>query len=273
MYSIDRWAEINQDDAGLVRAAKCAIAMIVLNAEVYAKDQGAPVETDWFAALWNYIAKWKIESLQENDVYFVTFNYDRLLEYRLNLHIEHTYLGEDKKKKQEAFSYFEKRIAHVHGSLLSAPLDNLNNFGEYSLKKMLSGEAKQIVDNRKRLAYLAHNCARSISIAHEGGQDETPEIKKAREWIKECERLVVLGFSYDERNVRKLGLDDYAKKIEPCAVYLPIEQKLDSYKIVGTAKGLERGPRSIVETMFGGNIILAPEEMDAVRFCMNSVFR
>jgi hypothetical protein len=272
MYSIDVWLEANKKEADLLQVGKCAIAAIIMDAETKAIQLGAPVEKDWFAWLWNNLWTPNIEDLEKNKVSFITFNYDRLFEWKLAQQIKNTYLRATVQQHEKAFEALKSRIVHVHGELKDPTQPNIHllRYGELSLGALSSGDgAKQ---NYDRDYYARHMLvySRAINIVC-----ETPEsdvlIEEAKKFLNNQSRLVFLGFSFDRRNVLKMGFDTFSRNRGNFGRGRDADQRLDNYPIIGTGMGIMPGERFVIATMFNEVIELGGQEMDAVTFCRSHV--
>ena len=153
---------------------------------IYAK----PNDDDWYHLLWNKLIE-STKNRQEfaqNEVRFISFNYDRSLEYFLHTSTKNTYGGSDD-KAMAAWSHLE--ILHVYGML--------GKFG-YAPGQLVRQYSEELTDG------LIFTAANGIHVIPEARQDDEV-FKKARRWFDWAEQICFLGFGFDPLNVERLGLD------------------------------------------------------------------
>lgn len=163
----------------------CKAAIVLAIAEAESTEDGlffAPPNVDWFRYLWRYLHK-GCKTLQQfrdlNSLAFVTFNYDRTLEWSLANAVMYAYgTGFDEALKAIP------RIVHFYGDL------GLISERRYGAPPDLDGlpratERILVVDESENL---------------------TKNMANARELLRQAERVLFLGFGYDETNMRLLGM-------------------------------------------------------------------
>ncbi len=132
----------------------------------------------------------QFKDFRENKISFITFNYDRSLEFFFFESLKHTYGKSDEETKNEV-EYIP--IIHMHGSLGPLPWQNEKGI------PYLSRENKQI----KHLARYSSSCLSIIS--------EISSIKKenaiAKRLILEASHIYFLGFGFHNENLNNLGLE------------------------------------------------------------------
>jgi hypothetical protein len=272
VYSIDNWLETNQDNADLLMAGKLAISAVIMNAEAtgLGLSQGGYIEGDWFAWLWNNMRTTKIENLSENNVRFVTFNYDRLFEWKLNQQIRNTYLQASGEEHKAALDWAQSRIVHAHGALGDAD-DLLKDYGQFGFARLGHGVPAERIRYKDLFAVILRDHARSINIVCENPSDDTKLIKTAQTWLKEAQKVVFLGFSYDKRNLEKLNIK-HLSSIWPKAVGGSLSpEDLINDKVVGTAMGLGPAERRAIRSLSANTIALDSSNLDALTFCRHFV--
>ena len=140
-------------------------------------------DMDWYAYLYQRMNSPFME-FGSNKVSIVTFNYDRSIEHFLFTSLKHTYRkGED--KVAEVLS--DIPIIHVHGRLGHLPWQK---DGGRSYSQGLTPDEIRIA-------------AAGIRIIHEQ-LPRDKEFEKARAQIASADRIVFLGFGYDETNLNRL---------------------------------------------------------------------
>ena len=178
---------------------RVAIAKVLLGYEVVHRLFDDSNEDDWYAAVFNAI-RCPAEQLVNNQVSFVTFNYDRSLELALWSFLRHTYkLSED-----EAWSAMEQfPIVHVYGCLGSLnPKSPL--FVPYGLGG-LNESGIQSADDQQRQRLVAKAAAQIRVIPEHRSDLHSEGFDRAKKIITEAERLVCLGFAFDDLNVSRLS--------------------------------------------------------------------
>lgn len=188
--SIDRFLEDREDYAKL---GKLAIA-----ADIYPREQLAPLhektKTHWVATLFHKIrCKPKILS-RSNNIKFIIFNYDRIVEIYLMQMLRHSYKISEK-EAEEIITSFD--MIHPYGSL-DAPLC----FGDVS---HTNGNIHNDHSNGKRAALAAKTI--EVMNSERIGDEVTSRFNKTAEWLSSwAEQVFFLGFGFDIENCKRLGL-------------------------------------------------------------------
>lgn len=143
----------------------------------------------WYMALWAAMERDTHDpaSLGQNNVRFITFNYDRSLEFFLHEATRNTY-GLSDEDALNAWSPLE--ILHVYGSLGDfhpAPSADARLYAEGADGRSL------------RLA------ASALRIIPEARQDDKAFFT-AQEWFSWADRICFLGFGFDPLNMQRLGV-------------------------------------------------------------------
>jgi len=150
---------------------------------------------DWYSYLYKRMTEKLItpesyNQFGDNKIVFLTFNYDRSLEYILEDSLLNSFLLAEPQKKREQFEKI--KIHHVYGCIDKLPFYGGRKFGfEYNILDI-------------------NRCSQNIKIVHEilDTKNEVQEI------IKNAERIFFLGFGYAEENLQALGIGtvDYGTK-------------------------------------------------------------
>ncbi len=182
-------------------------------------------KNNWYGYLYNQMNA-PFEDLDKNKVSFITFNYDRSLEYYL---LQTTIFRYGVSEKEAVEKLKKIPIIHLHGQL--GVLTGFQNENEYYRDY-----------NTKITPSNIQRCADNIKIIHEA-DDTTPEFEKAHELIWEAKVRCILGFGYNENNIKKLFLPvlDKAKKEVKPVMFL------------GSAFGIAGGERKKIEATFRFN--------------------
>jgi hypothetical protein len=164
------------------------------------------IENNWYQVLWQALNA-SFEKFQDNKIHIITFNYDRSLEQYLYTQLKRRY--PDKNDKEYASKICP--IVHIHGSLGPLPwqLDSDESKQkavpyEAMMKKSHGPETAHIIkDQKSKWLDIARE---KITVIHES-QEDTDELKQAREWIlHSCKRLYFLGFGYHPTNIERLKI-------------------------------------------------------------------
>jgi len=174
-----------------VAVGKLAIAYVLAGRETpdLIHRTKAPEDwDDWYALLWSVLREGasKPSDISRNLVKFITFNYDRSLEYFLHHAVKETFGISD---EQAESAWQELGILHIYGQI-----------GRYS--------HKEGSDTRW---YSPQLSARDLKIAAEGIQiipdarDDSETFVTARGWLRWAKRICFLGFGFDSLNIQRLS--------------------------------------------------------------------
>jgi hypothetical protein len=194
-YSIDAFLANRPE---FVDIGKFTIAMSLIECEqeklLYSPD--AEKKGGVYQYLFSEMAD-KQADIDNNHLSFITFNYDRSIEYFLFNAIKYSFGKTDKGAK----SLLEKiPIIHVHGWL--GPFSWESKQGrEYSPLHVLGDEAHQQYDPS-----IIRSASSQIKIISEG-IDTSPEFIKADELLLQANKIYFLGFGYNSTNLKRLKMD------------------------------------------------------------------
>jgi len=143
---------------------------------------------DWYALLWSVLREGTSSpsDISRNPVKFITFNYDRSLEYFLHHAVKETF---DISDEQAESTWRGLGILHIYGQI-----------GRYS--------HKEGPDTRW---YSSGLTARDLKIAADGikiipeARDDAETFVTAREWLRWAKRICFLGFGFDSLNIQRLS--------------------------------------------------------------------
>lgn len=188
----------------LASAGKYIIAFEVLDAESKSHFHEQAVEGhDWYSYLVRRLTKGVVSegelcNLPWEMVRFITFNYDRSLEYFLYESLRNSFTNLPVHK---LFALLKRiSITHVYG--LIAPLEWQSPAGYVDY-------APQVNEG------LLRKVAESIKTIYE--ENESPELTEAHKLLESAERIFFLGFGYAPENMEVLKLPEL---IPPgCEVY------------------------------------------------------
>ena len=192
---------------------KLAIAAVLIEKENPEKLVNTIDTEHWYSYMWNLMIQDinDISQLRSNRIKFITFNYDRSLEYFLHLATKNTF-GVDDQMAQQSLRGLE--ILHVYGSL-----------GQFHY--MSGDKVRQYSDDQNDVSLQI--AANGIEIIPEA-RDDSKEFSTARRFCVEAESIGFLGFGFDPLNIERLGLADILR--------WRTENKRGAPRIVASALGV-----------------------------------
>ncbi len=195
---------------------KMAIAAYLIQYENDSRLRNS--EDNWYMYLYKRL-KSSFEDFDKNNIYFITFNYDRSLEQFLFEALRSTF----KKPINECAEKLTKiPIVHLYGQLDFLPWQNSNN-------KLYSSNNDLI----ERIRNAKYNLK---LISDERNVSESEEFKNAYGLIEKARNIYFLGFSFDETNLKRLNI-----------------KLMKGKRVVGTALGLEPTRKNWIRGYFSDN--------------------
>jgi hypothetical protein len=178
---------------GTIQApGKALIARLLLDQERVALSNHHTSGRGWYRTLFSAIDAPSPQEALAQKVRFVTFNYDRSLEYFL----AHAWRVKFNPDQLIDASALRRMFIHLHGQLGSLP-----EVGGNGATVPYGGRAEGIMDGDVLEA------SRSIKIVSEPEPTE-PQFVAAHEALREADRVVFLGFGFAPRNVERLHLSE-----------------------------------------------------------------
>jgi len=254
--SIDYCLAEYEEDHEFRKLGKMAIAFNILSQEKITSIRNA--EKNWFetiSVLMKFDGMSLIKSLTDllrSQADFITFNYDRSLEFLFRESI-HSYCAKRELDISEGNKALENlRIFHIHGKVGSLIKHDVARI-PYDISDLLPyPEDEELVD------YIIQ-ASQSIHLPDE--EVWTQDLGQAHESIKTSERLYFMGFAYQEENLKKLypfrrmdtfttgghSLDSLAEKL------------FEKMEIIGTAINVNNRVKSIAQSHFSNRIQFADE--------------
>ena len=221
---------------------KKIITFLIANYEMKSKfreDIEKP-EFDWYMHIYDILTKHisNPENLasffENNNVSFITFNYDRSLEQFLY----ESFFNSFATKRNEIVKLFSKiKILHIYGKIAALPFENSYFNVPYS--------------SPSYFGYL-EDLAKNIKIVFE---ERTDDLGEAKQLISEAQRIYFLGFGYADENLQVLDFNNLLNR---------------GHRIYGTGKDLtEIERRKIVSKLKGKNAqviseLISIEDCDSV---------
>jgi hypothetical protein len=184
--SIDSFINSNQHMTGFDVIGKAGIAQAILDSEakfLIARGSNKDDKYDWFEYLFAKMCDGVSRSnhfLRDNNVSFITFNYDRLLEHKFFNAIKHSFNPGNDQDTADMVNAIP--IHHVYGSLGEY---DPNSFGQI---------------NYWDRAYT------SIQTIHEVIEEHSVAIQLAKKELEQAEKICLLGFGYHKENIELLDL-------------------------------------------------------------------
>ena len=193
--SIDEFLFARQDDPLIMKVGRALIALLLgrrLN-EVKPPRSLDAGPTDWLGYIINKMQSGAPDCdtfvKGNTQVRFVTFNFDSIIEDRLNNAIRNLYRGAPGTRLKEAVSAIHRQIIHVHGRLpyppdSPLPQHDFNDWGEWTAwLRSAQSEIRVVMD-----------------------QIDANILADALEAVQRSRILCFLGFAYARDNLAKLGL-------------------------------------------------------------------
>lgn len=193
-------SHVNSIDAFLAKRSefteigKLAIAAALIEKENPDGVLNAKDTENWYSYMWNLMIQdiHDISQLQSNRINFITFNYDRSLEYFLHLSTRNTFGVNDDKAQQALHGL---GILHIYGSL-----------GKFHY--LPGADVRQYLNDLNNVTLQI--AANGIEIIPEARND-SKAFMVARKLCAEAESIGFLGFGFDPLNIERLGLADVLK--------------------------------------------------------------
>jgi hypothetical protein len=181
---------------------KRIIAKIIFNCERNSKNK---YNMDWLHYLCSFVDR--IRDRDKIKFYFlnskfITFNYDRLLEYSV-----YKYFDCDKGVEETEIAEILKNMNIIHPNSYLGPL-YFACFGDNNIRDNSINEIKTVWDKKTK--------------------EDIEKDKYIEEYISFSERIFFLGFGYLEENMKKLGLDTNTNILAGKKIYGTAYKKTDA---------------------------------------------
>lgn len=257
--SIDTWLAANKE---FIPIGKQAIAILIANSEWIANDHQYVID-DWYKWLFRNMLKdtQDIAQFVNNQVSFITFNYDRMLEWKLGQYMQHFYRALPKNDVDNAIEAIFGCIHHVHGVLkFDKYADLLTSFGSIPMRAISSFQGQDRMERILTHVLKARELAPTIRIIGESAPSNDELIIDTL--MEQANKMILLGFSYDERNLTLLKVKKKAQTIR-----IDVHKKPLEYEMVGSAFGLRSAQCEDIRTEFHHRIYLGDNTLRCVEFC------
>ena len=185
------------------------------------------------------------------EVRFVTFNFDSIIEDRFEKAIRNLYLGNAEKQLRYSVEAIHRQIIHVHGRLTPPPPGPLVPLEEFS-----SGSWRRWID------WLS-SAPSEIRVVMD--QIDPNIVAAAQEAVMRSGILCFLGFAYANDNLERLDL--------PKSIRRGVDGEFIDRPIYGTAFGIPPGEQARITNKLDG-AILGGETERCINFLGNQpIFR
>jgi hypothetical protein len=198
---------------------KAAMAVALMTREETATIFHEPGGLNWMKYLFRRMQGSSSASFDENEVSFVTFNYDRVLEHFLSTALQHAW-GVSEAEAGKVLSSIP--IIHLHGQLGFLPWQSDKNTRAFNTT--MDSQSLRIA-------------AEGIKVVHEGVEDRKEQFSQAKELIKSAARVYFLGVGTSNVNMDRLDVMNF----EP-------------NKVVVTEKGLTETEYAEVRLRYGDKL-------------------
>ena len=253
--SIDEFLFARQDDEVTMQVGRALIALLLATdfPKVKSPDTLGAGAPDWLGYIIDRMqsgAKDCEAFAQGNaEVRFVTFNFDSIIEQRLEKALRNLYRGTAEAKLREAINAVHRQVIHVHGKLeLPPPAPvRLNGFHYSSdwVSWLLAAPSE-------------------IRVVLDQIDDDT--LSETRQAVIRSEVLCFLGFAYATENLARLDL--------PSAITRGVDGTVFRH-VFGTAFGIRPGEAASVKDRLGlDRAVLGSESESCFDFLRNQhIFR
>jgi hypothetical protein len=184
--SVDAFLEHRRE---FMKVGKAAIAYCLIECEHPDKLYRERDPTgNWLRYLLAQMRSNTFEEFASNKVGFITFNYDRCLEYFLCTALAASF----KRAEEESAEVLNKiPIIHVHGQLGYLPAWGKKNSRPFWLEPD---------------ADMLRMCIEEIKVMHEGADVVTPEYEKARNLLATANKVYFMGVGFNSLNLQRLAI-------------------------------------------------------------------
>lgn len=197
-----------------------------------------PNETGWYGYLWNRIIDGITNpaDMSLNKVTFITFNFDRSLEFFLHVAIMNTFNLND----VDARNVWTKfQFHHVYGSLGLFEGFDRDRYGfPFSFDdNTLPGVRRQMITARDSIRVVP-------------AQRAQVEDERAKQILSSAEQIIFLGFAFDAVNCARLGIKSLVNSEKLVSLYMTSMGLTASEVAVAKRHLTDRGP-TIVQDFQG----------------------
>lgn len=194
-------------------------------------------EDNWLRLLFGHEFRFKTvdelkKKLEQSPIKFITFNYDRSLEFFIFTAIKNYY---DPKDDQLIDIFNKIEFYHVYGKL--APFSWEKKDANNSLK--FGDDLKDSLDKSEEL----YRCASNIKVVNEERNNFDSIRNKCKKWIEDSNKVYILGFGFLESNYELLNIEGYKQTRQ--------RNEIQSNKFFYTTYGLSESKKEDIRKKFG----------------------
>lgn len=207
--SIDSFLSMHANDQKIITVGKQLIAHTIIkkqNPFLSTRDN----KQNWYRYLYDFVFPGSdyISRIENNDFRIITFNYDLSLEHFFHSRLEKTpSLSHD--KAWEIFQKFNSKVHHVYGSVYDyetintqVPLCGTASSERYAYPLRYAEKASH---SPFQETSQFHN---NIKVIGEERNDALNEdLSEYKNYLKNSDRIFILGFGFDKTNVSLIELD------------------------------------------------------------------
>ncbi len=172
------------------------------------------INDHWYRVLFSQLTDGRIEpddfKISQNNVSFITFNYDRSLENYLYDAIQRNFESAGPSEGSKEINSIP--IIHVYGKLASLEWQNTDSEAFWFAYK--KGPAS--------LNLNAFEMRKNIYVMH--GKRDNPNVEKSKQLLEQADRVYFLGFGYSKENMEILDIPNTitkARRIFGTAINFP----------------------------------------------------
>ena len=257
--SIDEFLFARQDNEVTLRVGRALIALVLASyfSKVTSPDALGAGAPDWLGYI---ILKMQSEApnceafVQGNaEVRFVTFNFDSIIEERLEKALRNLYHGAREKNLQDAVSAVHGQVIHVHGQLTPPPRSPLR-YDELTSHDTTWKEWK---------GWLSSATPKILGVMD---QIEPDTLLTPRKAVLRSEILCFLGFAYAHDNLTRLDL--------PNAIMRGVDDQTTVFRnVFGTTFKMPPGEAASAKNRLGltarDRVVLGSESESCFDFLRN----
>ncbi|MBU0769549.1 MAG: hypothetical protein KJ687_10700 [Proteobacteria bacterium] len=190
-YSVDKFLERRPEYVEIGKLSICFCLAKYENENILVNPHPYP-GWGWYQYLFNLLDS-DIDRFHENNLSIINFNYDRSFEHSLFRAISSTYGSLLWRECEKALK--EIPIIHVHGQLGGLPWQKED--GRFYSPRFSSKELKMVSNEIEILSEI---------------KETSPLFDQARDLMKKADRIIFLGFGYNETNLRRLDIEKFSNK-------------------------------------------------------------
>lgn len=214
--SVDAFLERRFEDFLEIGKAAIAIELMLRENEPILWQQ-----PNWMINLFGRMSSETLEQFDENEVAFVTFNYDRSLEHFLFVSL---------------INYFGKSVEDCAAVLRNIPIVHLH--GRLGYLPWQHSDSRAYGDTAITVQSV-NMAVKEMRVVHEDITDRDKDFAEAKELLHAAERVYLMGFGFGAKNVQRIELSS----LRPAVFY-------------GTAYGLTASETAYCKKQCGGNVTL-----------------